>query len=224
MKPHRRDFGEAVENLTSSYSYHWMAGNFVKYGAEGSVFGRRDAGDLPVDAHAELIALCAPRPVFISYGIPERATRSGWTSRGRFRATVAAGAFTACSARRISPRDRGPPAGRSCRRSAPDSSTANWRGGSTTRRTRGPLQHGSFPRLGRAALAGGGKRKRQTSRTLSSACGPRIAPPYGPQVQIRISGLLLLGEADVSRNHKAEPSPRKFVVMLSLAARLCGFP
>ena len=58
---HRRNFGEAVENLTGSGEYHWMAGNFLKYA------GPLDAGDLPVDAH-ELVALCAPRPVFISYG------------------------------------------------------------------------------------------------------------------------------------------------------------
>ena len=32
-KPHRRNFGEAVENLTGAGEYHWMAGNFLKYGA-----------------------------------------------------------------------------------------------------------------------------------------------------------------------------------------------
>ena len=53
--------GELVENLAGSGEYHWMAGNFLKYA------GPLTAGDLPVDAH-ELIALCAPRPVFISYG------------------------------------------------------------------------------------------------------------------------------------------------------------
>src|SRR5205823_7411253 len=31
-KPHRRNFGEAVENLTAAGEYHWMAGNFIKYG------------------------------------------------------------------------------------------------------------------------------------------------------------------------------------------------
>ena len=29
-KLHRRNFGEAVENLTGSGEYHWMAGNFLK--------------------------------------------------------------------------------------------------------------------------------------------------------------------------------------------------
>src|SRR5207237_1312990 len=69
-KLHRRNFGEAVENLTASGEYHWMAGNFIKYGAAEAIFGSRNAGDLPVDAH-ELIALCAPRPEFISYGVRE---------------------------------------------------------------------------------------------------------------------------------------------------------
>src|SRR5450756_3106629 len=70
-KLHRRNFGEAVENLTGSGEYHWMAGNFLKYGAAEADFGSTNAGDLPVDAH-ELIALCAPRPTFISYGVPEK--------------------------------------------------------------------------------------------------------------------------------------------------------
>jgi hypothetical protein len=89
-KPHRRNFGEAVENLTGIYSYHWMAGNFVKYGAEESSFGRRDAGDIPVDSH-QLLALCAPRPVFVSYGIPEKGDALWLDQQGSFMATVAAG-------------------------------------------------------------------------------------------------------------------------------------
>ncbi|HET7536771.1 MAG TPA: GDSL-type esterase/lipase family protein, partial [Candidatus Didemnitutus sp.] len=89
-KPHRRDFGEAVENLTSSYSYHWMAGNFVKYGAAESSFGSKNANDIPVDSH-ELIALCAPRPTFISYGIPEKGDANWLDQQGSFMATVAAG-------------------------------------------------------------------------------------------------------------------------------------
>jgi hypothetical protein len=89
-KPHRRNFGEAVENLTSSGAYHWMAGNFLKYGAAESRFGARDASDLPVDAH-QLIALCAPRPTFISYGIPEKGDAHWLDQHGSFMATVAAG-------------------------------------------------------------------------------------------------------------------------------------
>jgi hypothetical protein len=89
-KPHRRDFGEAVENLTGSGEYHWMAGNFLKYGAAEARFGSKTPGDLPVDAH-ELIALCAPRPTFISYGVPERGDAQWLDQQGSYMATVAAG-------------------------------------------------------------------------------------------------------------------------------------
>lgn len=90
-KPYRRNFGEAVENLTSSGEYHWMAGNFLKYGAAKSVFGSRNAGDIPVDAN-ELIALCAPRPVFISYGLPAKGDANWVDQQGSYMATVAASA------------------------------------------------------------------------------------------------------------------------------------
>lgn len=89
-KPHRRDFGEAVENLTSAGEYHWMAGNFLKYGAEEAAFGRKTPNDLPVDAH-QLIALCAPRPTFISYGVPEHGDANWLDQQGSYMATVAAG-------------------------------------------------------------------------------------------------------------------------------------
>ena len=85
-KLHRRNWGELVENLTGQGEYHWMAGNFLKYG------GPLTPGDLPVDAH-ELIALCAPRPTFISYGASSGQGAEGtWVDqRGSFMAAVAAG-------------------------------------------------------------------------------------------------------------------------------------
>jgi len=89
-KPHRRDFGEVVENLTGPGEYHWMAGNFLKYGAAQSSFGSKNAADLPVDSN-ELIALCAPRLTFISYGVPEMGDAKWLDQRGSFMATVAAG-------------------------------------------------------------------------------------------------------------------------------------
>ncbi len=89
-KPHRRNFGEAVESLTGSGEYHWMAGNFLKYGASESSFGSKNASDLPVDSN-ELIALCAPRPTFISHGIPEMGDAKWLDHQGSFMATVAAG-------------------------------------------------------------------------------------------------------------------------------------
>src|SRR5215813_11871323 len=63
----RRVWGEAVESLTGSGEYHWMCGNYLKYGTEESSFGKKNGCDLSVDAH-ELIALCAPRLTFVSYG------------------------------------------------------------------------------------------------------------------------------------------------------------
>lgn len=89
-KLHRRNFGEAVENLTSSGEYHWMAGNYLKYGSAEASFGSKNTGDLPVDSHM-LIALCAPRPVFVSYGVPERGDAHWLDQQGSYMATVAAG-------------------------------------------------------------------------------------------------------------------------------------
>lgn len=79
----RRKFGEQVENVASTSEYHWMAGNFLKYA------GPLTPNDLPVDAH-ELIALCAPRPVFISSGSQQ--VEGGWVdAKGMFLAAVGAG-------------------------------------------------------------------------------------------------------------------------------------
>ena len=89
-KLHRRNWGEMVENLTGSGEYHWMAGNFMKYGAAEADFGSRNAGDIPVDAH-ELIALCAPRLTFISYGVPEKGDARWLDHQGSYMAAVAAG-------------------------------------------------------------------------------------------------------------------------------------
>lgn len=81
-KLYRRNWGETVENVAGSGEYHWMAGNFLKYA------GPLNWSDLPVDAH-ELIALCAPRPVFIGGGSTQG---DGWAdARGMFMAAGAAG-------------------------------------------------------------------------------------------------------------------------------------
>jgi hypothetical protein len=84
--PLRRNFGEAVESLTGG-EYYWMAGNFMKYGASEATFGSKTPGDIPVDSN-ELIALCAPRLTFISYGIPEKGDARWLDHRGSFMATV----------------------------------------------------------------------------------------------------------------------------------------
>ena len=79
---HRRRIGELLENVAGSGEYHWMAGNYIKYA------GPLTAKDLPVDAH-ELIALSAPRPLFIGAGNP--AQGDAWVDpRGMFMATAAA--------------------------------------------------------------------------------------------------------------------------------------
>jgi hypothetical protein len=85
-KLHRRNFGELVENVAGAGEYHWMCGNFLKYA------GPLTWKDLPVDAH-ELIALCAPRPTFISYGASTGPGAEGqWVDqKGSFMAAVAAG-------------------------------------------------------------------------------------------------------------------------------------
>lgn len=71
----RRDFGEQLENLTSSGEYHWFAPAFLRYG------GPRNVDDLPVDAHS-LIALVAPRPLFIGAG---NFDQDGWVDpKGSF--------------------------------------------------------------------------------------------------------------------------------------------
>ncbi len=89
-KLHRRNWGEAVESLTGSGEYHWMAGNFLKYGASDATFGSKNAADIPVDSH-ELIALCAPRLTFVSYGVPEKGDAKWLDHQGSFMAAVAAG-------------------------------------------------------------------------------------------------------------------------------------
>jgi hypothetical protein len=79
----RRNFGEQVENIVSTAEYHWMAGNFMKYA------GPLPVSALPVDAH-ELIALCAPRPIFISSGSQQ--VEGGWVdAKGMFLGAVFAG-------------------------------------------------------------------------------------------------------------------------------------
>jgi hypothetical protein len=78
----RRNYGEKVENVASSGEYHWMAGNYLKYA------GPLTPNDLPVDAH-HLVALCAPRPVFISVG-SEKVEGTWIDSRGTFLAAVGA--------------------------------------------------------------------------------------------------------------------------------------
>jgi hypothetical protein len=73
----RRDWGETVDDMAQTFPY-WFAGNFQKWVDRWN--------DMPVDAHM-LIALSAPRPVFITGG-----TADQWADPvGMFQAEVAAG-------------------------------------------------------------------------------------------------------------------------------------
>jgi alpha-glucuronidase len=100
-KLYRRIFGEQVENLAASGEYHWMAGNFLKYA------GPLTTNDLPVDAH-ELVAMCAPRPVFISTGAPK--VEGGWVdAKGMFLAGVDAGPVYKLLGKKGLPTDEFPP-------------------------------------------------------------------------------------------------------------------
>jgi hypothetical protein len=87
-KLHRRNWGEIIENVAGIDEYHWMAGNFLKYA------GPLNWNDLPVDSH-ELVAMIAPRPVFLSTGNGGYDVEPGgdsWVdSKGTFLAGVGAG-------------------------------------------------------------------------------------------------------------------------------------
>jgi hypothetical protein len=73
----RRDYGERVRNLAGAFPY-WFTSNYQKYADHED--------QLPVDMH-ELIALIAPRPVYVTGGETDR-----WADpKGEFLACVGAG-------------------------------------------------------------------------------------------------------------------------------------
>jgi hypothetical protein len=73
----RRDWGETVDDMTQNFPW-WFAGNFQQWAGRWN--------EMPVDAHM-LIALSAPRPVYITGG-----TADQWADPvGEFLGAVAAG-------------------------------------------------------------------------------------------------------------------------------------
>ncbi len=79
----RRNFGETWENLTASGEFHWFTPNAMAYSGGG-----KTTANLPVDAHT-LIALRAPRPLFVTSGTAEKG--DSWVDpRGMWEAVRAA--------------------------------------------------------------------------------------------------------------------------------------
>ncbi len=80
----RHYYGETVEDLSQPGEFFWFAGNFMKYAADPLT-----PNDLPADGDA-LVALCAPRPVFIAGGA--NPLGDAWVdARGMFMAAAGAG-------------------------------------------------------------------------------------------------------------------------------------
>jgi hypothetical protein len=73
----RRDWGETLDDMAQNFPWQF-SGNFQKWVGKWN--------DLPVDQHM-LIALCAPRPVYVNGGLTDQ-----WSDpKGEFLAMVAAG-------------------------------------------------------------------------------------------------------------------------------------
>lgn len=89
-KLYRHNYGEPLSHLMNAQLYQWMSPQLLKYA------GPLTPADLPVDNH-ELIALCAPRPVFVGAGLMGKNVNGGprtdgWAdAKGMFLAEVAAG-------------------------------------------------------------------------------------------------------------------------------------
>jgi hypothetical protein len=88
---YRRNYGEPVQNLASLTEFFWYAGNALKLSVSG-----KTPDDIPYDAHW-MLALVAPRPVFISGGPMiteprEAIPGDAWQDvGGMFKSAVAAG-------------------------------------------------------------------------------------------------------------------------------------
>ena len=143
----RRNFGEAVESLDRRrVLLDGRQLHEVRRVATRSL-AARTPGDMPVDSH-ELIALCAPRLTFISYGVPEKGDAKWLDHQGSFMATVAASpVFRLLGAKGLGVSERLPyreDAGGECR-------PARWpdRLAPARRRPHRRAQHEVLPEVGR---------------------------------------------------------------------------
>ncbi|MDR1406786.1 MAG: glycosyl hydrolase 115 family protein [Tannerella sp.] len=92
VAPTRRHWGEDLENCVWDSEYHWLSGHAMTYAGvdESSADGYlpRKVIHMPVDAES-LVALCAPRPLFIGSGSIEQG--EAWTDPyGQYMTAVAA--------------------------------------------------------------------------------------------------------------------------------------
>ena len=102
----RRDWGETLDDMAQNFPWQF-AGNLQKWVGKWN--------DLPVDQHM-LIALCAPRPVYVNGGLTDQ-----WSDpKGEFLAMVGRRAGVPAA------RDRRTWASPSCRRSTRRSPAATW--------------------------------------------------------------------------------------------------
>ena len=163
----RRDWGETLDDMAQNFPWQF-AGNLQKWA------GRWD--DLPVDQHM-LIALCAPRPVYVNGGLTDQ-----WSDpKGEFLAMVAAGPVY----RLLGGKDLGvtelPPL---------DTPVTERRPGlplSQRRPHGGPGRLEGLPRLRRAAFPG--PRGAYTEAPSTIARRPSVGPPRGPSARALVRSL-----------------------------------
>ena len=190
----RRNFGEAVESLTGSGEYHWMAGNFLKYGAAASrdrqqerrrPAGRRARADRVVRAASDVHQLRHSRE-----GRCEVAGSAGELhghDRGRDRCSACSGRG-ACRRPKTTARRRCRPTTRAC-------SKGNWPGGSTMAATP-TVRTGSTSSPGRSRSS---PRRRPSRHRALISSGPRIAPVARSDRNSRLAHEQLLAKAKRGR-------------------------
>ena len=130
----RRDWGETLDDMAQNFGWQF-AGNLQKWVGKWN--------DLPVDQHM-LIALCAPRPVYVNGGLTDQ-----WSDpKGEFLSLVAAGPVYRLLGRAGPGRHRGAAARHAGHHRRPRLPLPQQRPHGRPRRLEG------LPRLRRAALPG----------------------------------------------------------------------